>query len=174
MLTPLRHWLLAASLGLFSIAAQAQTSAPALPGAPVAPAVAAPALAGAGLLRPTEVPGKYKAYLEQRYAADVGAQELIKRYSHRQTGGALWLAAGVGAISFVASQTGTKTTSSGTTTVHVSPLGYGILLGLFGGVGVGKLTRFSNEKLFDALLIHDQQAGLPGRAVSRLPASATN
>lgn len=174
MLTPLRYWLLAVSCGFCSIVAQAQTSAPALPAAPSAPAAPAPAPAEAGLLRPSEVPGKYKIYLEQRYAGDVGAQELIKHYSHRQTGGALWLAAGVGAISFVASQTGTTTSNSGTTTFKVSPLGYGILLGLFGGVGVGKLTRFSNEKLFDALLVHDQQAGLPGRAVSRLPASPTN
>ena len=166
MLTPLRHWLLVISFGLFTATAQAQTQLPERPAAPVA---AAPALAGAGLLRPSEVPGKYKAYLAQRYAGDEVAQDLIKRYSHRQTGGALWLATGVGAISFVASQTGTKTSGSGTTTFKVSPLGYGILLGLFGGIGVGKLTRFSNEKLFEVLMAHDQQAGFPGRAVSRLP-----
>jgi hypothetical protein len=172
MTTRLRVWVAAASLGLFSVSAQAQSQLPTQPVAPATAVAAAPAPAGAGLLRPTEVSGKYKMYLAQRYASDMEAQAIIKRYSHRQTGGALWLAAGVGAVSYVASQTGTTTTSSGTMTVNVSPLGYGILVGLFGGVGVGKLVRFSNEKLFEALMTHDQEAGFPSRAVSRAGTAA--
>jgi len=121
------------------------------------------------LLRPTEVTGKYKDYLSQRYAGDVAAQEIIKRFSRRQTGGALWLGAGAGAIAAVTSQTGTRTNGLGTTTFTVSPLGYGILVGLFGGVGVGKLVRFSNQRLFEELMLHDQQAGSPRRVVSYPP-----
>lgn len=173
MITRLRIWVAVASLGLFSISAQAQGQLPAQPVAPAAAATTAPALAGAGLLRPSDVPGKYKAYLAQRYASDTEAQTIIRRYTHRQTGGALWLGAGVGAISYVASQTGTTTNSSGTMTVNVTPLGYGILVGLFGGVGVGKLVRFSNGKLFEALMAHDQQVGPPSRAASR-SGTATN
>lgn len=174
MITRVRIWLAVASVGIFSVTAQAQTQLPAQPAAPATATAPTPALTGAGLLRPTEVPGKYKDYLAQRYAGDPAAQAIIKHYSHRQTGGALWLATGVGAISYVASQTGTTTTSSGTTTVNVTPLGYGILVGLFGGVGVGKLVRFSNQRLFEALMAHDQQVGLPSRSLTRLPGTAAN
>lgn len=163
-----------ASVGIFSVTAQAQTQLPTQPVAPGTVVATSPAPASAGLLRPTEVPGKYKEYLAQRYANDPAAQAIIKRYSHRQTGGALWLGAGVGAISYVASQTGTTTTSSGTTTVNVTPLGYGILVGLFGGVGVGKLVRFSNQRLFEALMTYDQQAGTPNRSLTRVPSTAAN
>lgn len=173
MTTRLRIWVAAASCGLFSLSAQAQSQLLTQPATQVTAVATAPALAGAGLLRPTEVPGKYKTYLAQRYASDTEAQAIIKRYTHRQTGGALWLAAGAGAISYVASQTGTTTSSSGTRTFNVSPLGYGILVGLFGGIGVGKLVRFSNQKLFEVLMAYDQQAGYPRRIVSQ-PGTAAN
>jgi TM2 domain-containing membrane protein YozV len=163
MITQLRMWVALITFGLFSIAAQAQAPAQ----APASATSAAPAVAGSeALKRPAEVFGNYKNYLMQRYASDTEAQAIIKRFARHQTGGGLWLGAGAGAIAFVASQTGTTTTSSGTTTVNVSPLGYGILVGLFGGVGIGKLVRFSNDKLFNALLTHEQQSGFPARAAN--------
>ncbi|MFD1467554.1 hypothetical protein ACFQ48_04915 [Hymenobacter caeli] len=117
---------------------------------------------------PAQVPGNYKTYLYQRYAASKEATATIHLFARKQTGGALWLATGAAAIAFVASQTGTTTNGSGTTTVNVSLLGYGILLGLFGGVGVGKLARFTNGKLYQALLMYDQQKVLPNYITSRL------
>ena len=126
-------------------------------------------MAAAPLLRASEVSGQtYKTYLSQRYAADKEARAAIHLFARKQTGGLLWLLSGAAAIGFVASQTGTTTNSSGTTTVNVSPLGYGILVGLFGGVGLGKTLRFSNNKLFDALLAHDQSGGFPGYVSDRL------
>ena len=170
MLIQIRIWVAALGFSLGAVTAQAQTQLPALPNpAPTTAVAPAPTTGSAALQRPTEVSGKYKNYLLQRYANDTEALAIIKRYSHKQTGGGLWLGIGAGAIAAIASQTGTNTTSSGTTTFTVSPLGYGILVGLFGGVGIGKLVRFNNQKLFEALMAHDQQAGFPGRTVSSLP-----
>lgn len=122
----------------------------------------------AALLSPAQVPGNYKTYLYQRYAASKEATATIHLFARKQTGGALWLATGAAVIAFVAGQTGTTSSGSGTTTVDVSPLGYGILLGLFGGVGVGKLARFTNAKLYQTLLMYDQQKVLPSYVMSRL------
>ncbi|GGG57398.1 hypothetical protein GCM10011378_36840 [Hymenobacter glacieicola] len=99
----------------------------------------------------------YKKYLYQRYAGDEQATRVIRLFAHRQIGGKLWLGTGALAIGFVASQTGTKTNSNGgTTTTTVSPLGYGLMLGLFGGVGISKLARYSNEKLYQELSGYDR------------------
>ena len=161
MLIQLRMWVALVTFGLFATAVQAQTSAPATGTAPTGTA------SGTTLLPPTAVAGKYKNYLMLRYASDAGAQTLIQRFSRRQTGGALWLSVGAATIGAIATQTGTTTTSSGTTTFEVTPLGYGILVGLFGGVGVGKLVRFSNDKLYQALLTYEQgQAKFQARAAS--------
>ncbi len=170
-----RKWVVVGSWCLAGSAAWAQAPA-ALPGAPAAtvtPAAAATTLSETpatlpALQRPNEVKESYKAYLYQRYAHDKEAKAAIHLFARKQTGGGLWLGTGAVAIAFVASQTGTKTTSSGTTTVNVTPLGYGILVGLFGGVGVGKLLRFSNDKLFETLLEYDQRGHLPNHVVNRL------
>lgn len=105
--------------------------------------------------------GPYKAYLNKRYAQDAEARAVINLFSRKQTGGVLWLTTGTAVIGLIASQTGTKTTASGTTTHTVTPLGYGLLVGLFGGVGVGKLARFSNDKLYKALSEYDESRSLP-------------
>ncbi len=168
MLLRLRVWLIAGFLGTCAVAARAQT-APAV--SAQLPTTAEPAASGAApalLLSPTQVPGKYKTYLYQRYGTSKEASAAVHLFARKQTGGAVWLGAGALIIAFVASQTGTTSNSSGTTTVSVSPLGYGILLGLFGSVGVGKLARFSDQKLYQALLMYDQQKVWPSYVASRL------
>lgn len=170
MVSSLRNWLVAAVLSCWALLAQAQAQLPTLPLPPTtAPAVAAPvASPPAALLPPTGVPGNYKDYLYQRYATDKKACAVIRLFKRRQTGGAVWLSTGVVAISVIASQTGTNTTSSGTTTFTVSPLGYAALVGLFGGVGVGKLGRFSNQKLYQALAEYDRNGVFPYYVTSRI------
>ncbi len=173
----LRKWVVGASLCLAGSAAWAQAPT-ALPGAPSATATPTPAAAATpssgaptalpAIQRPNEVQGPYKAYLSQRYANDKEAKAAIHLFARKQTGGGLWLGTGAVAIGVIASQTGTTTTNSGTTTFNVTPLGYGILVGLFGGVGVSKLLRFSNNKLFEALLEYDQRGHLPSKVVDRL------
>jgi hypothetical protein len=181
MILQVRMWVAVAGFGLGSTAALAQAPA-ALPGAPVSPAPtpalmavpAAPVAALPALLRPADVKESYKTYLYQRYASDKEARAAIHLFARKQTGGGLWLGTGAVVLGVVASQTGTTTSSSGTTTFTVTPLGYGILVGLFGGVGLGKLLRFSNEKLFEALVEYDQQGHLPGRVVTRLKSKDYN
>ena len=112
--------------------------------------------------------GKYKTYLNYRYASDKEARAVVHLFARKQTGGGLWLGTGAAFMAFVASQTGTKTTASGTTKTTVTPLGYGLILGLFGGVGVGKLTRYSNEKLYKVLSAYDQGNGLPEGLMGQL------
>lgn len=150
------------TFGLLAATAHAQAPGPSTEAAPAATA------GSATLLPPTGVSGKYKDYLMKRYANDAGGQAIIRHFSRRQTGGELWLGLGAATIGTLATQTGTTTTSSGTTTFTVTPLGYGILVGLFGGVGVGKLVRFSNARLYETLLAYDQkQANLPARTANR-------
>ncbi|RTQ46856.1 hypothetical protein EJV47_21025 [Hymenobacter gummosus] len=161
--------ILSASLLLtLSGAAYAQTpDAPAATPAAAAPAAPAPA---AALLKPDQVTGEhYKTYLYKRYAADEQATKAIRLFARRQTGGAVWLGTGAGVIGFVASQTGTKTDpSGGTTTVTVTPVGWAVLLGLFGGVGIGKLARFSNEKLYLALAAYEKDHAFPHYVARRI------
>jgi hypothetical protein len=177
MMFEIRNWVVLSSLCLGSTVALAQTPAM-LPGAPIAPAPSAAGVSGAvgagapaalpALLRPSEVKESYKNYLYQRYANDKEARAAVHLFSRKQVGGGIWLGTGAVVIGFIASQTGTTTSSSGTTTFNVTPLGYGVLVGLFGGVGAGKLLRFNNEKLFEALMEYDQQGHLPSRVVNRL------
>ncbi len=65
-------------------------------------------------------------------------------------------------MGFLAANTGTKTNANGsTTTLTVSPLGWGVQLGLFVGVGVRKEIRFSNSQLFQALAARDKGKPMP-------------
>ncbi|MCB2377283.1 hypothetical protein LGH70_06795 [Hymenobacter sp. BT635] len=121
------------------------------------------------LLRPNQLKGeKYKDYLNKRYADDKEARAVIHLFNRKHTGGVLWLLTGAGVVGFITSQTGTKTTSSGTTTVEVTPLGWGIVLGLFGGVGIGKLARFNNEKLYATLADYDASHAFTGTVMGKL------
>lgn len=165
----LRTLLVAGLLQMMTMAVQAQAVAPAPPS--VTPMTGTEVkVASTALLPPAQVNGNYKDYLKQRYANDRYAQAAIHMFAQRQTGGALWLASGVAAITFVVSKTGTTTDKSGTTTVTVSPIGYGLLLGLFGGVGIGKLARFGNEKLYKAMGYYDQNSSFPSFVASRIKA----
>ncbi|NVO86147.1 hypothetical protein [Hymenobacter terrestris] len=150
MLLLLRSTLTLSLLGGLSFTSLAQTMPPAA--APAAEAVSTP------LLKPGLVKDQsYKKYLYQRYVGNEQATRVIRLFARRQTGGKLWLGTGALAIGFVASQTGTKTSSNGgTTTTTVTPLGYGLMLGLFGGVGISKLARYSNEKLYQELSNYDR------------------
>ncbi|MBD2716275.1 hypothetical protein KBK19_14645 [Microvirga sp. STR05] len=141
------------TLSLFSglsLTSLAQTTPPAA--APATTTEATP------LLKPGLTKNQpYKKYLYQRYAGDEQATRVIRLFARRQTGGKLWLGTGAVVIGFVASQTGTKTSSNGgTTTTTVTPLGYGLMLGLFGGVSISKLARYSNEKLYQELSGYDR------------------
>lgn len=128
----------------FSLAGKAQT-------APAGP-----------LLKPKEVTENYKKYLYRRYAGNEQATEVIRLFAKHQTGGALWVGTGAVVTGFIASQTGSKSDGTGgTTTVTVTPLGWGLVLGLFGGVGISKLARFSNEKLYLAFVEYDKNQAFP-------------
>ncbi|TGE28134.1 hypothetical protein [Hymenobacter metallicola] len=145
----------AALVSSLTVGSFAQTSTPAAPASP-APTLPTP------LLRPAQVTGgQYKDYLTKRYANDKEARAVVHLFGRKKTGGALWLATGAGVIVLVAAQTGSKTTSSGTTTTTVTPLGYGLLLGLFGSVGIGKLARFNNEKLYQCLEAYEKGHSFP-------------
>lgn len=167
----LRSFFTAALIGSSTLASYAQTEAPPATATEAATVVAAPAL----LLPPAQVQqsqykeGKYREYLLKRYPNDKEARAVIHLFSRKQRGGFVWLTAGAATIGLIASQTGTKTHDSGvTTTFEVTPVGYGLLVGLFGGVGVGKLSRFSNDKLYQALASHEQGQSLPGYVLKRL------
>ncbi|UOQ71504.1 hypothetical protein [Hymenobacter cellulosilyticus] len=155
-----RSALTAALVGSLALGSFAQTTTP---------TASAPAPPTTPLLGPGQVTTeKYKDYLNKRYADDKEARAVIHLFNRKKTGGIIWLATGVGVIGFVASQTGTKTTNSGTTTVTVTPLGYGLMLGLFGGVGIGKLARFNSEKLYQTLAEYDKSHSFPGFVMEKL------
>ena len=142
-------------------AASAQTALPAAPA--TAPAAPGP------LLAPGAATGmSYKKYLYQRYADDKEAKAVIHAYARRQTGGLLWLLTGAATIGFITTQTGTTVDNTGTRTTTVTPLGYGILIGLFGGVGIGKLVRFNNGTLYKVLADYDQTHAFSGEALARV------
>lgn len=138
---------------------------PALPAAPMPPAppaaTAVPVAPPSILAQPEEVSGPYKAYLYQRYANDQEARGVVHLFGRKQTGGMLWLLGGTTVTAYLASQTGTHASGTGTYTFTVSPLGYGILVGLTAGLGGGKLLRFNNQRLYEALLAHEQGGRFP-------------
>jgi hypothetical protein len=103
----------------------------------------------------------YKAYLAARYANDREARAAIHMFGRKQTGGLIWLLGGGGLLGYLSSQTGTTKTSSGTRTFTISPVGYGIFIGLVGGISVGKFARFSNTRLYNALKEYDQNRSFP-------------
>jgi hypothetical protein len=151
--------------------AQTPTTTPEAPATPAAtPGPTTTPATSAALLKPDQVKGEpYKTYLYKRFAGDEQATKAIRLFARRQTGGAVWLGTGAGFIGFVASQTGTKTDpSGGTTTLTVTPVGWAVLVGLFGGVGIGKLARFSNENLYKALAEYEQQRAFPHYVARRI------
>ena len=167
-------------LSLCTLSARAQTTpttpteapaatAPPAPAAATTPTVIAAApLTSATLLPPTSVPGNYTSYLVIRYVADKEARAAIHMFGRKRTGGTFWILGGGALVGYLALQAGTKTTSTGTYTVTVSPLAYLIYGGVPTGIGICKLTRFSNVELYKMLLEYDKAHALPGYVIGKL------
>ncbi|RZK97518.1 MAG: hypothetical protein EOO62_27885 [Hymenobacter sp.] len=157
----LKSLLLVVTLTLFTSAASlAQT---ALPAAPAAPAPME------RLLPPGQVKEKYKDYLYQRYASDRKALAAVQLFRKRQTGGAIFMAVGGALLGTLIGVQGTHSSSNGgQVTVTVSPLAYIIYPGPFIGVGIGKLSRFSDRRLYEALDGYDRTGTLPNYVQGRL------
>jgi hypothetical protein len=171
----LRSFFTMALVGSMSFASHAQSQTPVtLPAASEA-ATVAPA-APAPLLPPAQMKdGKYKDYLSKRYADDKEASAAVHLFRRKQTGGVLWLSTGAATIGLIASQTGTQTNDAGvTTTFEVTPVGYGLLVGLFGGVGIGKLSRFGDDKLYQALASYEQSQTLPAYVKKKIKTNDRN
>lgn len=170
----LRTLFVAGVLEIAAVAVHAQT-APAVQPAPVSatPPVAAPAAPMATpatglLLAPALVPGNFKVYLAQRYAADKEARAAIHMFGRKQTGGAIWLVGGGAFLGFLISQTGTTTDGTGTRTFTISPLGYLVFGGLPAAIAIGKFARFNSGELYKMLLEYDKTHALPGNVVAKL------
>ncbi|MCC3151944.1 hypothetical protein Q3A66_00030 [Hymenobacter sp. BT770] len=169
----LRSLLVAALLKMAVVSAHAQTAPPAAePAAAVAPASAVPAAPAAiaePLLSPELAKGKYKDYLNVRYAADKEARAAVHMFNRKQTGGVVWLVGGGAFLGFLTSQTGTKTDANGvTTTFTISPFGYLVFAGLPVALAIGKFSRFNNGELYKMLREYDKTHKLPGYVVAKL------
>ncbi|MFC6222572.1 hypothetical protein ACFP2F_04905 [Hymenobacter artigasi] len=156
-------------LSLCTLAAHAQTEAPATPLAPAPPVATTPAVEP--LLMPAQVKGKYKDYLNKRYASDKEARAAVHMFGRKQTGGAVWLVGGGAVLGLLSAQTGTTRTNTGTTTFTISPLGYVVFAGLPTALAISKFTRFSNGELYKMLLEYDKSHSLPGYVIGKLSKS---
>ena len=155
-------------LSICTLAAHAQTESSGVPAQPVATTPAAEPL-----LLPAQVKGNYKDYLNQRYTGDKDkeARAAAHMFGRKQTGGALWLIGGGAFVGYAASQAGTTSNSSGTTTVTISPLGYVVFIGLPAALAISKFTRFSNYELYKVMLDYDKTHTLPGYVMGKLSKS---
>lgn len=158
----------ALGLVVLSFAARAQTApvpaSPAVPPTPAAPAPQSPATdpSYGVLLSPKLGPSNYKDYLLKRYADDKEARAVIHMFGRKQLGGALWLGGGAAFNAFLATQTGTTTTSNGgSRTLTISPVGYVVFIGLPAILGINKLTRFSKGSLFNVLTDYEKTHTFP-------------
>ncbi len=74
-----------------------------------------------------------------------------------------------GLLSFLISKSGTHTNADGSTsTLTITPIGWGVQLGLFAGVGMRKEIRFSNHQLYEALKAHDERRPFPSYVDNKL------
>ena len=105
----------------------------------------------------------------KRYTGDKGALAVIHMFKKHHTGGGIWLGAGAFFAGLLATQVGSHTSSSGGTyTVQVSPLGYVAFIGLPAVIGISKLTRFGNESLYKAFIEYDKTGTFPGNVATRV------
>ncbi len=174
------------ALFVLSFSARAQTTpAPATP-AQTTPALATPAPAATVtpaatsapvsaapakevMLTPLLVPGSYAEYLTKRYANDREGRAVIHMFAKHHTGGFIWLGAGAAFLTLFATQAGTHTSSSGGTyTLTVSPLGYVIFVGLPVVLAINKLSRFGNQAMYQAFLDYDKTGTFPGYVATRV------
>lgn len=152
------------ALSFYALSVQAQTAAPATPAAdapipaakPMEPTPAPAATPDAKLLPPMLVPDNYKAYLRKRYADDKNARAIIHLYARKSTSGFFWLMGGGAIVGFIASQTGTTVSSTGTRTTEVSPLGYAIAGGVPAIIAIVRFSRYGNENLYKTLAEYDK------------------
>lgn len=135
------------------------------------PVAATATLADAPLMMPVQVQGKYKDYLNKRYAADKEARAAVHMFGRKQTGGAVWLIGGGAMLGFLTSQTGTTSDASGTRTFTITPLGYIVLAGLPAAMAISKFARFNNDELYKMLAEYDKTHALPGYVVGKLSKS---
>lgn len=156
-------------LSLCGLSAQAQnTPPPTAPAATTTPPVASLATP-AELLPPTKVSGRYSDYLMTRYANDKEARAAIHMFGRKTTGGGIWLGAGAVFTTLILTQTGThKTSSGGSYTVTVSPLGYVAFIGLPLVLGINKLSRFGNQSLYKVLQDYDKTQTFPRYVAARI------
>ena len=165
-----------AALLVLSFTARAQTTpppvsspAPAATAAPAATTTASAAPTKEMLLTPQLVPGSYQEYLTKRYANDREGRAVIHMFGKHHTGGFIWLGAGAAFLTLFATQAGSHPSSSGGTyTVTVSPLGYVVFVGLPAVLGISKLSRFGNQALYTAFLDYDKTGTFPGYVATRL------
>ena len=122
-------------------------------------------------MMPDQVQGKYKDYLNKRYATDKEARAAVHMFGRKQTGGAIWLIGGGAVLGFLTSQTGTTTDASGTRTFTISPLGYVVFAGLPAALAISKFSRFNNKELYKMLLEYEKTHALPGYVVGKLSKS---
>lgn len=161
------------ALAFCALSTSAQTTAPA---APIAPAptvpvtpVAAPATPlDAKLLPPVLVMGKYKSYLNKRYADDKEARAVIHLYTRKSNSGFFWLLGGGAFVGFILSQTGTTVSSKGTTTNTVTPLGYAIAGGVPAIIAIVKFSRFGNEELYKTLVEYENTHAMPRKVAAQI------
>lgn len=117
------------------------------------------------------VSGNYKTYLKKRYANDKEAQAAIHLYARKSTSGLFWLLGGGAFVGFIASQTGTTVSSSGTRTTEVTPLGYAIAGGVPAIIAIVRVSRFGNESLYKVLAEYDNTHGMPGNVTAKIKKS---
>lgn len=144
----------------------APSATPAVQAAPTPPvaqptAAVTTASASSVLLSPQLVQGNYKDYLMKRYADNKEARAVVHMFGRKQVGGGLWLGGGAAFMAFLTSQTGTTSTSTGTRTLTISPLGYVIFIGLPAVLGINKLSRFGKGSLFKVFTDYDQTHTFP-------------
>ena len=157
------------ALSICALSVHAQTPASATPAASSATISSAPA--DALLMMPTQVQGKYKDYLNKRYATDKEARAAVHMFGRKQTGGAVWLIGGGAVLGVLSSQTGTTRDASGTRTFTITPLGYVVFAGLPAALAISKFARFNNGELYKMLLEYDKTHALPGYVVAKLSKS---
>lgn len=132
----------------------------------------APPAPPTALLPPAQVPGPYRAYLTEHYAADARALAVVRLFERRQRGGRIWAAAGA-AAGVGGLLLGNRTYSlAGNTTVTLQASTAALLVAALAGpplaVGVSKLARFNNARLYAALQAYDEGQPLPKYVARRV------
>jgi hypothetical protein len=154
----------------------ALTPAPAKAPAPSAYKPAGQMPPSGTLPRPNEVQGRYKHVLYARYIGDDTAKAVVHLFSRRRVGGILWSVFGgyylLSAITTPSTTTRTSYVGGYKTTQTVDNSGSKVVSGVigvaFGAIGLGKLTRFSHQRLYEVMLAHEQNQPYPPEVLWKL------